>query len=93
MRIAHQSFGVNGRPAVPTRRIGDSEIEANAALVAAQVLAHPASLLLAGSTISALASIAGRDQPSISGPERRLLIEVLALVDAVEIAASQEVRL
>jgi hypothetical protein len=78
---------------VDSRPTTDSEIEANGALVAAEVLAHPASVLLAASAISALASIAGRDPPSISGPERRLLIEVLTLVDAVEIAASLEVRL
>jgi hypothetical protein len=78
---------------VDSRRIADSEIEANAPLLATEVLAHPASLLLAASAISALASIAGRDPASISGPERRLLVEVLALVDAVEIAASREVRL
>jgi hypothetical protein len=73
--------------------LSSREIEANAALVAAEVLAHPASLLLAGRAISALASIAGRDPPSISGPECRLLADALLLVDAVEIAASQEVRL
>jgi hypothetical protein len=43
---------------------------------------------MAGGTVAALANIAERERSSISPPERRLLVEVLTLVDAAEIQMS-----
>lgn len=69
----------------------DSEIEANAAVVAAGILAHPARLLLASTAVATLATIANREPPSSASPQEcRLLHDAVTLVDAVEIRLGQE---
>ena len=69
------------------------EIETNAALIAAGILAHPSSLLLASTAVATLATIANRDPLTSASPQEcRLLHDAVALVDAVEIRLGRETR-
>jgi hypothetical protein len=70
----------------------DRDLQANADLIAAGLLAHPASLLISSTAVAALVRIAARDPPAASPPERRLLRGALDLLDAAEIAAGREAR-
>jgi hypothetical protein len=69
-----------------------AEIDANATLVAAELLAHPAALLMPSPAVAALAAIAVRERPGISEPERRLLAQALELAREVENRLSMEAR-
>ena len=73
-------------------RLSDSEIEANAPLVAAGILRHPASLLMRAATISALADLVARHPPSATAPECLLVSDAVGFVEAIEIAISREAR-
>ena len=56
------------------------------AQLAAGILAHPLMLILGDASVEALASIADRNSPAASLPERRLLRGAIDLINAAEIA-------
>ena len=64
-------------------------IEANAPQLAAGILRHPASLLLADATVAALADLVVRHPPRASTPECRLIGDAVAFVEAVETQISR----
>ena len=59
------------------------------AQLAAGILAHPVMLILGNASVEVLASIAQRDPPAASPPERRLLRNAIDLIDAAELAISR----
>ena len=70
--------------------IANDEIEANAAVVAAEVLAHPLALQLTPATVVALSAIALKEPRVEPDTARRLLRQAVTLIDTAEIAASLE---
>ena len=68
------------------------EIEANAAVVAAEVLAHPFVLQLTPATVGALSAIALDERRIDPDTARRILRLALVAIDAAEIAASREAQ-
>ena len=69
-----------------------SLIAARAPQLAADILQHPASLLLRASTVSALADLVARQPPSASPRECWLIGEAVGLIEAVEIALGRGAR-
>ena len=67
--------------------IPDSEIEANAALVAAEILAHPFALQLPGSVVDLVLGVAASDIRADAHAVRVLRL-ILTHIDRLEIAAS-----
>ena len=73
-------------------RIPDDEIEANAAVVAAEVLAHPIVLQLTPATVGALSAIAIEERRVEPGTARRLLRQAITFIDTAEVRLSMEAR-
>ncbi|HEY1244169.1 MAG TPA: hypothetical protein VGF29_04990 [Hyphomicrobiaceae bacterium] len=71
--------------------LSDAEIEANAALVAAELLAHPVALLLPDGVVVAYAGVACREGAAVSPRELRGLRRGLDLAAEVEIRMGLEV--
>jgi hypothetical protein len=71
----------------PALSISDSEIKASAALIAAEILAHPLALQLPRAAVGLAAGVAAGDREADPHTVRALQL-LLAAIDRLEIAAS-----